>query len=371
MKILITCLSKSWGGLEMYTLLTANQLKKRDLDVELLCCSGSRFNDEAIKGNFKIYNSDLKKIIHPFEIFALAEILRRNKYDIIHAGRSQDLWLLVPAIKLSKTEAPLILSKHMGSYIIKKDFLHKWIYSRVTYALAISNVIKQNLVDTTPLQNKNILLLHNGIDTNKFNPEKVDRTKIRSEFDISENELLIGMIARFSPGKGHEEFLMAAQSLLSKHNNLRFIIVGEPSEGETDYGNKIKSLAEELNITDKIIFTGYRKDTPEILAAMDIFVFPSHAEAFGLALTEAMSMEKPSVCSNSDGVLDIAVDGVTSYLFQKQNWIDLDKKIEQLLISPQIRINFGKEARKRVKELFDIEVFTDNLINIYKSTQIK
>ncbi len=371
MKILITCLSRSWGGMEMYTLLTAVQLRKRNYNVEILCYPRSCFHKEAENENFRIIISAFKNYFHPVEVISFAKQIKRNNYDIIHSGGSQDLWLVVPALKISGIKIPLILSKHVGSFIKKKDIFHRSIYRRVTYALAISNVIKKNLVDTTPLREEKILLLHNGIDTKKFDPGKVDRSKVRNEFNITENELLIGMMARFSSGKGHEEFLQAAHHLLAKHNNIRFMIVGEPSIGEDNYAAEIKTLVTNLGIIDKIIFTGFRKDTPNILAALDIFVFPSHAEAFGLALVEAMSMGKPSVCSNSDGVLDIAVDGVTSYLFQKQNWQSLADKLELLISSPEKRYEFGSAARNRAKEMFDIEIFTDKLINIYKQAKNK
>ena len=98
---------------------------------------------------------------------------------------------------------------------------------------------------------------------------------------------------------------------------------------------------------------------------MDIFVFPSHSEAFGIALAEAMSMAKPSVCSNADGILDIAVDNETSYLFENKNAGDLLIKIELLLNSPDTRVKFGKAARKRAIENFNIDVLTDKVISIY------
>jgi len=78
-----------------------------------------------------------------------------------------------------------------------------------------------------------------------------------------------------------------------------------------------------------------------------------------------MAMEKPSVCSNSDGVLDIAVDGVTSYLFEKQNADNLAAKLEQLIESPVKREQFGKAARERVINNFDINLVTEQTINIY------
>jgi len=128
-------------------------------------------------------------------------------------------------------------------------------------------------------------------------------------------------------------------------------------------------LADKLGITNNIFFTGYRSDIPEVLGALDIFVFPSRDEAFGLALIEAMSMGIPSVCTNYGGVLDIAVDGYTSYLFQKENADSLADKVELLIESELLRESFGKAARQRTIELFDLNVFTNRLINLYNSAQ--
>lgn len=114
-------------------------------------------------------------------------------------------------------------------------------------------------------------------------------------------------------------------------------------------------------------FTGFRSDTPEVLAAMDIFVFPSHAEAFGIALVEAMAMGKPSVCANADGVLDIAVEGSTSFLFENRNTNDLIKKLAILIESPDLRKRFSIDSRNRAVENFDIEKLTDDVIHIYES----
>jgi len=366
MKVLKTCLSQSWGGLEMFALQTVKELMKKQIDAELLCYPNSKIHKEAIAEGINTHTSKFRIYFHPFEIMKIASLIRKNNYDVIHCGASKDLWLIVPALKLADMNTPLLLSKQMGSFIIKKDIFHKWIYKRVNYALAISKVIAKNLVDTTPLPEEKILLLHNAIDTNKFNPEKVNSTKVRNEFKINDDEILIGMIARFSPGKGHEEFLYAANELTKKYENVKFMIVGEASKGEEEYEIEIKKLSENLGLNDQIIFTGFRKDTPEVLAAMDIFVFPSHAEAFGIALAEALSMGKPSVCSNSDGVLDIAVDGETSLLFEKQNWKNLSEKIETLILNPDLREKFGTAARKRAVEFFDLNVFSDKLISIYE-----
>ncbi|HSD64631.1 MAG TPA: glycosyltransferase family 4 protein [Ignavibacteriaceae bacterium] len=365
MKILYSCLSKSWGGMEMVTLTGLQQLLKRGIHVELLCTADSRIHIEANNLGIILHPVKAGSYIHPFSSLRMAFIIKKINFDIIHTHSSKDLWVIVPSLQLLRRKIPLVLTKHIGSFVIKKDFLHKRLYKYVTKAIAISSVIKKNLIDTTPLKEEQIVLIPNGVDTEKFNPEIADGSGIKKEFRIDQNKLLIGMMARFSPGKGHEEFLHSAVELNKKHNNLYFLIIGEASRGEHQYESEIKSLAEKLNINN-IIFTGYRNDIPELLAALDIFVFPSRAEAFGIALIEAMAMEKPTVCSASDGILDIAVDGYTSFMFEKENIADLEEGINKLINNPDLRKAFSKAARKRVLENFNINLVTDRVCSLYE-----
>ncbi len=370
MKVLYSCLSQSWGGMEMFAITAVEQLLKRGIDTDLICYPGSRIHAEASKKGINLYTVKAHSYFHPFEAVKLSKIIRKGNYSLIHTQASKDLWVLVPALKFAGSRIPLFLTKQVGSFIKKKDLLHKFIYKRVTTAFAISNVIKQNLIDTTPLTEEKIKILHNGINLERFVPEKAERNKIRNEFKINDDEIVIGMLARFSWGKGHEEFLLAAKELVEKYDNLKFMIVGEPSRGEDEYAAKIKNLAMEYGLSGKVIFTGYRSDTPDVLSAMEIFAFPSHSEAFGIALVEAMAMGLPTVCSASDGVLDIAVDGHTSYLFEKQNASQLAEKLSLLIEQPDKRKLFGKNARERVEKLFDIEFLTDKVIEFYKEELI-
>lgn len=367
MKILYSCLSKSWGGMEMITLTFSKELIKRNNSVELLCPKESRIHVEACTTGIISHPVKASGYIHPLTVIKVAGIIKKGNYDLIHTQASKDLWILVPALKLIKSNIPLFLTKQVGSFIAKKDFLHRFLYKRVTKAFAISRVIKKNLVDTTPLEEDKIEIVYNGIDTEKFNPEKAEREKIRGEFSITDEEILIGMLARFSPGKGHEEFLAAAKNLSEKYNNLKFIVVGEASRGEDDYAESIKSLAKKYKLAN-VIFTGFRSDIPDLLAAMDIFVFPSHSEAFGIALAEAHSMAIPSVCSSSDGVLDIAVDNQTALLFESKNAEELSAKIEILIKNPQLRKELGVNARKRAIENFDLNVIMDKTIKLYSES---
>jgi glycosyltransferase involved in cell wall biosynthesis len=365
MKILYSCLSKSWGGMEMVTINSIRQLLDRNISVELICAAESRIHIEANNIGMIIYPIKAPGYFHPIITIKVLSIIKNGKYDLIHTHASKDLWLLVPALKIIKSKTPLIITKHVGSFIKKTDKMHNWLYSRVNYAIAISKVIRDNLLKTTSLYEKKIILHYNGVDPARFDPNNVDSMIVRKELNIKEDELLLGMVARFSVGKGHENFLLVAKELSIKYKNLKFIIVGEASKGEDAYAGTIKKLADEYGLSN-IIFAGFRNDMPEVLSAMDIFIFPSHAEAFGVALVEAMSMAKPSVSTSSDGILDITVDNETGYLFKKDDPVDLKNKLELLINSPEKRRTLGKAARQRVLEHFDSQKLMDGLVELYK-----
>lgn len=364
MKVLYSCLSKSWGGMEMVTLTGINQLLKHNIQVELLCADESRLQIEANNLGIIIHTIKSIKTLNPFSILKTTSILRSGNYDLIHSHASKDLWFIVPALKFLKSYVPLIFTKHVGSFIVKKDFLHNWLYNRVTKAIAISSVIKKNLLETTVLTDDKIKIIFNGVDFNKFDLQKADEKKLRNELNLLDDIILIGMAARFSPGKGHEEFLLSANKLNKKFSNLYFVIVGEASRGEDEYSDKIKQLAKSYNL-DNLKFLGYRTDMPNVFAALDIFVFPSHAEAFGIALIEAMAMAKPSVSAGSDGVLDITIDNETGLFFKPKDANDLADKLSLLISDPEKRKKLGDSATKRAREIFDLELITNQTIKLY------
>ncbi len=364
MKVLYSCLSKSWGGMEMFAITAAQILIRRGIETHILCAANSRIEEESLKRGLTVHTVNSSGSFSLSAVRQLRKLIKSQNYSLIHTQASKDLWVLVPALKAAASPIPLFLTKQVGSYIVKKDLLHKFLYNRLTVAFAISEVIRTNLLDTCPLTPEKIELLHNGTDTSRFDPDKFDKYKVRKEFGVPGSGIAAGMLARFSPGKGHEEFIEAASVLSKKYPDLYFLIVGEASRGEEAYAESIKKLAAESGARN-IIFTGYRSDTPDVLAALDIFVFPSHSEAFGIALVEAMSMAKPAVCSAADGVLDIVVDNETGLLFEKKNAKDLELKLEQLVKSKDLRERLGVNARKRAIAMFDMEYLTDRVISFY------
>lgn len=353
LNILQTCFSASWGGLELQALEISKHLKSRAHRVWLACVRGSRLEEAGHAADLNVVPLNIRGYVHPLIIAKLARFVSSEGIDVIHCQHSKDIATIVPAKKLSGERCPIILSKRVGSYVQKKDPLHQFTYANVDRVLAISEVIRKNVVETTPVPPERVMTLHDAVDTEAFSPSRVSKHRVRREFSIDDGTLVVGFVGRFSPGKGHEEFLEAASILNNKYGNIRFLVVGEASYGEQKYEQRIRSMSRALKLEGVLTFTGFRKDVPDLMAAFDIFAFPSHAEAFGVVLIEAMAMERPVVSTNCDGVLDIVVDGETGIYVNPRNAQQLADAIERLGTDPELRLSMGRAGRRRVEEMFD------------------
>ncbi len=366
MKILQSCGSRSWGGLEMQALMTSVELRKRGHDVSLLCHPRTTLHKEAYSAGVPAV-SLLGEDRNAFAIIKdLSRLFRSYNYDVVHTHLSHDLWWLVPAMKLASSDARLFLTKHMASGVKKTDPLHRFLYGRLQGTFAISNYIKGSVMNTCPVPESDVHVLPPGISLEVFDPALYNKSEIRGELGVPQNTVLVGMIGRMTPGKGHEEFLKAAADLAeTPDTRFQFIVIGGASEGEEAYGLKVRQLASDLGLDNLVKFTGFVKDVPRILAALDILAFPSHEESFGLGLTEAMAMKIPVVASQSAGVLDIVVDGQTGTFISPKDYRSLAEGILRVARDPEIRKRYGNAGRKRVEELFSIKSVTDRLEKYY------
>ena len=300
-----------------------------------------------------------------------ARLLRRqlNLFDvrIVHSHYSKDLWILCPAL-IGNAAVPLILTKHVGTRRAKTDALHRLIYSRVDRILAISSVIERNVRATHPIDPERVTLLHHGIAIDDFTRDSERRRRIREEFGLGNDQLLIGIVGRLQEGKGHLEFLHMAAKIAVRWPRTRFLVVGAPTRGEADRARPIYRLAARLELGQRVIFTGYRSDVPGILSALDIFAFPSHAEAFGLAVIEAMAAGVPVIASRCDGVLDIVRDGETGLLVEPRDAAQLTGAVDRLLRDEGLRARLGHEGRLSIERQFNKEKMIDSLLSTYAAS---
>jgi len=366
MKILQSCCSASWGGLEILALKTTLQLRARGHELFLLCCSNSTLHREALKHNIRVLTVPYQKIPGIRSVRKVKKLIVSENFDVVHTHLSHDLWLLVPALKTADSKAKLFLTRHMGSGVSKKDVLHRMLYNRVTRIFAISNYVRQGVLDTCPVTEDKVSVLHPALELNRYAPAKYNIAEIKKSLNIKKGCIVIGMASRFSPGKGHEEFLEAAKMLINEFKDyICFVIAGGSSFGEERYREKILKMASGLGLNDSVNFTGHCSDIAEVLSIMDIFVLPSHEESFGILLTEAMAMGLPVTASNNAGVPDIVIDNKTGILVRPKNAPALASAVKTLVLNSELRTAFGKAGRKRVEGIFNIDDALDKLENFY------
>jgi glycosyltransferase involved in cell wall biosynthesis len=370
LRILKVCTSRSWGGMEMSMATISARLRDRGHDVHPVCFTGSPIHERLLKLGFDPLLMDLWGKFHPLKAWKIARYINRHDIDIVHTDYSRDLFTLVPAKKWCKP-TPLVLHKHVGTIRPKNLPVHPYLYRNVDFVIAISKVIEKNLLETHPLRPDQVGIIHHGIDMGRFVPDAGRRKRVRGELGIAEGELVIGIVGRLQASKGHLQFLEVAKRILPDFPSTRFIIVGEATRGEDEEANAILEKIESAGLGDRMILTGYRDDVPDVLGAMDIFLFPTHSEAFGLVIVEAMAMGVPVVSADCDGVPDIVEQGETGLLVDPRDVEGLTSAVASLLKDEEKRLSFGNVGRDRAVENFSEDKMCREMEELYNRLLVR
>ena len=152
--------------------------------------------------------------------------------------------------------------------------------------------------------------------------------------------------------------MYAAVDILKLVPNARFLLAGNT-------GQDIIELADTLGISDRVIFPHFRKDVPEILACMDLYVQPSLTEGLGSAMVQAMAMGKPVVGSRTGGIREAVIEGETGVLCEVDEFAPT---IIKLTKEPQMLQQMGLRGRERVLKLFNVERLIDQAEELYRTT---
>ncbi len=201
-----------------------------------------------------------------------------------------------------------------------------------------------------------MVLINNGIDTNLFKIDLQSRSKVRSEWQVLSETILVGLIGRLDPMKDHFNFLQTAAILSKKTQSIGFVCVGS---GEESYAQKLYQLAVNLEIADKVKWVGERRDISEIYNAFDLVVSSScDGEGFTNAIGEAMACGVPCVVTDvGDSALIVGDIGL---VVPPKNSQALATALQQLInLSPTQRVELGLKARVRIAENFG----TQRLVN--------
>lgn len=213
---------------------------------------------------------------------------------------------------------------------------------------------------------RKMTVVHNGIDVSTFeNTECTDY--LLGELGLCEEDKVVSIFARLSPWKGHDRFLKGAAQIKEQIQGVKFLIVGSQLdyEIEENYEEQLRNLARDLKLDGDVIFTGFRRDVPNLMALSDVIVSTSDKEPFGRVMVEAGATARPVVASNSGGHPEIVVDGVTGYLVPPDDVEILASRILTLLRDGERAKELGKNARERVEARFSLEGMIKELLKVY------
>lgn len=209
---------------------------------------------------------------------------------------------------------------------------------------------------------KKLVLIYNGVDHSNFDVPREVRVELRKKTGFTHSHKVVTVVANLIPYKGHAELLDAAAAVLDQIPSSRFWLVGRDC-GIEKY---LKQKARELGILNRVIFAGERSDIPNILAASDILVLPSHEEGFSNVILEAMAAGLPLVATRVGGAQEAVLDGVTGWLVQPNRPKELATKIVDLLNNPKRSKEWGERGKERVKKEFGIEKMVEEHLMLYQ-----
>ncbi len=356
LKVLMICLSHSWGGLEQVAAQDAADLGELGIDVRLLCLEDSPIHVrmKQAKGVAAIPLD-----VRPRDYFdmGLRSVIRGEILDgvnLIHTHQTSLLGSISPWL-VSFPSVALVASRHIMSDHRKKTFYHRLIYQRVDALVAMSEMLRQNIIGTHAINPTRVKLIHLGLDFEKFNTNRVDGLKQRLEWGADEETLVIGLVGRIDPAKGQSVFLKAAAGLIKKIPiKLKFVLVGEQTlGGESNHLEELRAIVAQFRLEANVVFAGYQQNIPEIMSALDIFVMPSKQEAFGLVAIEAMAMACPVVISRGGSAREIVGEEEYGLLVRPNDAFDLQSQLRVLIENPELRRQMGEKAKAFVHSRYD------------------
>ena len=254
---------------------------------------------------------------------------------------------------------PVVLHCHNGGRILKNN-LNLRCANRV---LTCSKKVQQDIVNFDLVSSKSEVL-YNLVDCDKYRKGK----SIRVELNIPQDSLVVGTVAQISHRKGIDIFIEAAEKSLDKHPNTIFVVVGPDAKNEDDYVRGIKKRIQEKDLVNNVRLLGSRQDIPDIMATIDIFMFTTRKEPFGMVITEAMAAKKPVIASHVGGIPEILdTEKKLGVLVKELTGNEFSRSLNSLIENPAKCEEMGLLGAQHVANVFDKTIIVNQLEELYRN----
>ncbi len=288
---------------------------------------------------------------NPFE---LAWLMRRLGLGLIHTHGVRANFLGRVASML--TGVPSICTMHSDSRLDYDSSLKErmvWFADNMlnTYAKAfigVSDDMAKNLIKRG-IKPERVFTVRNGIDLAAVK-SSADPAAVKQKHGIDPKLRLIGTVGRLVEVKGHADLVASMPLVLRKVPNAALVIVGDGRCLEP-----LRAQAEALKIQDRVFFPGRIKEPYDLMKACEVGVFPSHAEAIGLALLEFMALEVPIIATNVGGIPEVITSNQIGVLVSPKDPKALGEAISALMQDKTLLEKLGRNGRKRVEDEFTVQ----------------
>lgn len=306
------------GGLEKVVLSLLRHLPAAEVECSLICLSGpgKLFGDLLLPPEAclvldkRAEVTAAERLRTPLLLARIARFLRARKVEILHTHNLAPLLYGGLAARLLGPWRPAVVySEHNQIYRAGEKARGRFArYVRLAdEVVAVSHDLRRTLVDGLRIAPP-VRVLHNGIDPSVF--EGAGAGGVGRELGRREGEFLVGTAVVLSEQKGIRYLLEAARLVRDADPTVRFAIAGDgPLRAE------LEEQARALALGDTVRFLGYRRDVPQLIAALDAYVLPSLWEGLPLALLEALAGGKPILATTVGGNPEVVTDGENGLLF--------------------------------------------------------
>lgn len=295
--------SLNYGGAERQLVNLVKGLNREKFNPTVLHFYPGPLAKELVDANVPVISLEKKG---PWELFGflsrLYKVLKNLKPDVIHGYDSLPN-ILPMMFKPFFPKTRLVFgvrasNMDLDRYQLKCKIFFKMecFFSRFADLIIVNSRAGFDYVISKGFHKEKMIVIPNGIDTDRFKPDKSTGLSLRKEWGVCDGETLIGQVGRLDPMKDHPTFLKAASLLLKGKKNVRFVCLGT---GDRAYKDKLVTLAQELGLSDRIHWAGPTNDMPAVYNALDIVTSSSSfGEGFPNIIGEAMACKIPCVVTD-------------------------------------------------------------------------
>ena len=265
------------------------------------------------------------------------------------------------------TDVRQVLSFHLCAADAKNRRALKFLTPRMDANIAVSRDLLDCLRTNAGLDtSRNFHVIYNGVDATRL---KIAGGNLRAELGLAQNDLLLGMVGNFYADGRKDQLTVcrALPQLFAAVPAAHFVFVGAPGTDAPQAFDECVRVCREQGIAERVRFIGQRADIPDILRALDLFVFSSRADSFGVAVVEALLSGVPAVVSDIKALREVTADGRYAALFRTGDADDLARQLIELVHDPERRAELGARGRAWALRQFGIAAHIARLRELYSA----